>query len=236
MSSSMPIADCTHCAKRFTNIFCNPDYDSVAEVNREKLCTTYKKGEYIYKENTNVHGVFCVNQGKLKLSTLGDDGKEQILRLIKPGDPMGYGSLLSGGLYNSSAIALEDCNVCFIPRPLFLSILQRDSALSFEMMKMLSDDLGKAEKSITHLAQKPVRERLAEALLFIKETYGFEKDGTTIDASFTREEIANIVGTATETAIRLLSDFNKDGIIKLTGKKISILDLAKLVEVARILD
>ncbi len=236
MPLNHPIADCNHCAKRFTNIFCNPAYDYANEINEEKICTRYKKGETIFKENTNAHGVYCVNTGKLKLSKMGDDGKEQIVRLVKPGDPMGYRSLLSGDRYNASAIALEDSNVCFISKDLFLSILQKDSILSMEMMKMLSDDLRKAENKITHLAQKPVRERMAEALLFIKETYGYEADGKTIDASFTREEIANIVGTATETAIRLLSEFNKDEIIKLKGKKIEILNLEKLVRVTHILD
>jgi CRP/FNR family transcriptional regulator len=81
-----------------------------------------------------------------------------------------------------------------------------------------------------------VRERIAEAILFIKETYGFEEDGITISATFTREEIANIVGTATETAIRLLSELNKDKIIQLDGKKIIILDLPKLVNTANIYD
>ncbi|MCP9752985.1 Crp/Fnr family transcriptional regulator [Ferruginibacter sp. HRS2-29] len=229
-------ADCTHCSKRFTNVFCNPAYDSVAEINKEKVCTAYKKGEYIFKEGTRPHGVFCVNVGKIKLVKSGDDGREHILRLVKPGDPLGYRSMLSGDKYNASAIALENCGVCFIPKELFLGILQKDSQLSFEMMKLLSDDLKKAEMQLTHLAQKPVRERVAEAILFIKETYGYEEDGQTINATFSREDIANIVGTAKETTIRLLSEFNKDKIIQLTGKKITILDLPKLVSSANITD
>lgn len=228
--------DCTHCAKRFTNIFCNPQYDSVEAVNKEKICTAYKKGEYIFKEGSKPYGVFCVNVGKIKLVKSGDDGREQIIRLVKPGDPMGYRSLLSGEHYQASAIALENCGVCFIPKELFLEILQKDSSLSMEMMKMLSDDLGKATMQLTHLAQKSVRERMAEAILFIKETYGFETDGETINASFSREDIANIAGTATETAIRLLSEFNKDGIITLKGKQIIIRKLPALIQAANIAD
>lgn len=229
-------ADCSHCAKRFTNIFCNPAYDSLDEINKEKICSAYKKGEYIFKEGTRPHGVFCVNIGKIKLVITGDDGKEQIVRLVKPGDPLGYRSLLSGDLYNASAVAMENCGVCFIPKELFLGILQKDSSLSMEMMKLLSDDLKKTEIQLTHLAQKPVRERVAEAILFIKETYGFEANGKTINASLSREELANMVGTATETVIRLLSEFNKDGIIQLTSKKIVIEDLNRLIKVANIND
>lgn len=206
------------------------------EIQAEKTCSPYKKGEYIFKEGTRPFGVFCVNRGKIKLIKTGDDGKEQIIRLVKPGDPLGYRSLLSGDKYNASAVALEDSGVCFVPKELFLGILQKDSVLSFEMMKLLSDDLKKAEMQLTHLAQKPVRERVAEAILFIKETYGFEEDEQTIAASFSREDIANIVGTATETAIRLLSEFNKEKIIKLSGKKIIILDLPKLIKTANVFD
>lgn len=229
-------ADCNHCAKRFTNVFCNPAYDSVSEINAEKICTAYKKGEYIFKEGTRPHGVYCVNRGKIKLSRSGDDGREKIIRLVKPGDPLGYRSLLSGDTYNASAIALENCGVCFIPKEIFLGILQKDSSLSMEMMKLLSDDLKKAEVQLTHMAGKPGRESMAEALLFIKETYGFEADGQTINAGFSREDIANIVGTATETAIRLLSEFNKDEVIRLSGKKIMILDKEALVKIANISD
>lgn len=230
------IADCHRCAKRFTNIFCKAQYDSMNEINDEKICTPYKKGEYIFKEGTRPHGVFCVNRGKIKLVKNGDDGREQITRLVKPGDPLGYRAVLSGDLYSSSAVALEDCGVCFIPKNLFVEILKKDTNLSMEMMKLLSDDLKQAELTITHLAQKPVRERVAEALLFIKETYGFEEDGKTISAQFSREDISNIVGTATETVIRLLSDFNKEKIISLQGKKIGILDMPKLLKVANLMD
>lgn len=228
--------DCDHCDKRFTNIICNPQNDSLGNMNREKVCSQYKKGEVIFKEGSFPYGVYCVNFGKIKLTKQGADGKEHIVRLIKEGDPMGYRSLLSGDKYSASAVAIEDCGVCFIPKELFLGILQKDSSLTMEMLKLLSDDLRKAEVQITHLAQKPVRERLAESLLFIKETYGFEEDGETINALFSREDIANIVGTATETAIRLLSELNKDNVIQLKGKKISILNFAKLVKIANIVD
>ncbi len=230
------IADCSHCAKRFTNVFCMAQHDSMENINAGKICTAYKKGEYIFKEGMMPHGVFCVNQGKIKLAKMGDDGREQIIRLVKPGDPLGYRSLLSGDRYNASAVALEDCGVCFIPRELFMGILQQDSSLSLEMMKLLSNDLRKAELQITHMARKPVRERMAEALLFIKETYGFSEDGITVNVIFSREDIANLAGTATETAIRLLSEFNKENMIRLSGKKIIITDLAKLIRTANLND
>lgn len=227
---------CKHCSTRFTNVFCKAKFDSMEAIEREKECTFYKKGEIIFKEGTRPFGVFCLNNGKIKVVKTGDDGKEHIVRLIRQGDPLGYRSLLSGDKYSASAIAIEDCSVCFVPKQLFISVLEGDSELTFEMMKLLSNDLKKAELQLTHIAQKPVRERVAEALLFIKETYGFESDGLTINAAFSREDIANIVGTATETAIRILSELNKEDIILLKGKKIQIINQAKLVKVANLVD
>ncbi len=228
--------DCQNCKKRFTSVFCRVENDTVDTINDEKVCTPYKKGQVIFHEGARPLGIYCVNRGKIKLVKMGEDGKEQILRLIKPGDLMGYRALLSGDKYSASAVVMEDSGICFIPKDLFMGVLQKDGVLSLEIMKLLSDDLRKAETSITHLAQKPVRERLAEALLFIKETYGFEPDGKTIDLKITREELANIVGTATETTIRLLSDFKSEGVLLLEGKKIAILNLPKLVKIANIDD
>jgi len=236
MSFSHEPVDCQNCKKRFTSVFCRVENDSVETINDEKVCTPYKKGQVIFHEGARPLGIFCVNRGKIKLVKLGEDGKEQILRLIKPGDLMGYRALLSGDKYSASAVVMEDSGICFIPKELFMGILQKDGILSMEIMKLLSDDLRKAETSITHLAQKPVRERLAEALLFIKETYGFEEDGKTIDLKITREELANIVGTATETTIRLLSEFKNEGVLQLEGKKIAVLNLTKLVKIANIDD
>jgi CRP/FNR family transcriptional regulator len=108
--------------------------------------------------------------------------------------------------------------------------------MAFEMMKVLSDELHRSEIKLTHLAQKPIRERLAETLLFIKETYGFEADGITLAVKLSREEIANLVGTATESTIRLLSEFKKDGMIELDGKKIRILKTKQLLATANLQD
>ena len=207
----------------------------MAEIDAEKICSTFKKGETIFKEGSYASGVYCINAGKIKISMLGDEGKEQIVRLAKPGDIIGYKALLSGDRYSATATTLEDCNVCFIPRDIFMKILQKDAAMSFEMMKILSNELRNAEEKITHLAQKPVRERVAETILFLKETYGIDAESN-INIALTREEIANLVGTATETTIRLLSEFNKEKIIELSGKKIKIVNLPKLIKTANIYD
>jgi CRP/FNR family transcriptional regulator, polysaccharide utilization system transcription regulator len=234
--SSNECLDCQQCSHHLTSVLCSAKDENLTEVNNYKVCNFYRKGQVIFNEGSYPFGVYCINSGKIKLSHLGDDGKEQIIRLLKGGDVIGYRALLSGDRYSASAIALEDANVCFVPKDLFIGILKKDAGISFEMMKLLSNELHRAEVKLTHLAQKPVRERLAETLLFIKETYGCEPDGTTLNVRLSREEIANLVGTATESTIRLLSEFKKDGMIDLEGKKIKITNSRQLLRTANLQD
>lgn len=190
----------------------------------------------IFSEGGHPLGIFCMNAGKVKLARSGQDGKEQIVRLARDGDVLGYRAMMSGERYAATAIALEDSAICFVPRDTFFEAIKNSPSLSIQIIKTLAIELGRAEQTITDLAQKSVRERLAESLLFLKETYGFEEDGTTLDVILSREDIANLVGTATETAIRLLSELKHDKIVEFIGKKIRILDLNRLVKTANIYD
>lgn len=202
----------------------------------KKNCTSYKKGQQIFHENTYPFGLYCISSGKIKIARTGDEGKEQIIRLAKAGDILGYRALLSGDKYSCYAEAIEDSALCFIPKDEFLNLVNKNANVSIGLMKLLSEDLKVAQQKITDLAQKPVRERLAEALLVLKETYGFEGDDATLNVVLSREELANIIGTATETTIRLISEFKNDGIIELNGKKIKIIQIGKLTKIANIHD
>lgn len=227
---------CSSCEARNKSVFCDLNKADIDVLDVAKSCGAYKKGQTIFNEGTRPQGIFCVNSGKIKVFKTGDDGKEQILRLEKEGSILGYRSLLCGDTYSATGTAIEESKICFIPKSTFLSILDCNSALAFQMMKLLSHDLRNAEERITTLAQKPVRERLAEVLLFVKETYGLEADGATMSVILTREELANIVGTATETLIRLLADFKHENLIELEGKKIRLLDQKALLNLANIHD
>ena len=200
----------------------------------EKACNFYKKGQLIFFEGNKPQGLFCVSSGKIKIFQTGLEGKEQILRLVKEGDILGYRSLISGEPYSASAMAMEDCSICMVPRKTFFDLLQSNSDLSTRVMQLLSHDLKEAEHRLTELAQKPVRERMAETILMLKEFYGFEEDKKTINAMNSRDDIANITGTATETAIRVLSDFKSEKMIDLKGKKIRILNSSLLLRAANV--
>jgi len=227
-------ANCETCTVKDKSIFCHLQMDELITIDEHKSCIPYKKGQIIFNEGNYPLGVYCINKGKVKLAHAGQDGKEQIVKLAKEGDVLGYRSMLSSERYNASAIALEDTQICFISKEVFFSLLRKNPTLSLEIIRMLALELRLTENRLTDIAQKPVRERMAEALLFLKETYGFEKDNATISVVLSREDIANLVGTATETAIRLLSEFKHDKIVVFVGKKIKILDMDKLVKTANI--
>jgi len=227
-------ADCKTCKARPMGIFCHLEHMDLEEFNEMKSCIVFRKNQLIFSEGAHPLGLYCVNSGKIKLSRSGPDGKEQIVRMVRAGDVLGYRALLTSERYNARAVALDDSDICFIPRDTFFNVLRNNPGLSFEIIKMLSVELRKAERMITDLAQKPVRERMAEALLFLRETYGYEPDSTTINVVLSREDIGNLVGTATETAIRLLSEFKQDKIVEFLGKKIRILDMDKLIHTARL--
>lgn len=228
--------ECLHCNARYKSIFCKLSKDDVILLNDKKECGQYKKGDVIFEEGHNAHGIYCMNNGKVKISQLGDEGKEQILNLAKDGDILGYRSVLTNEPYSVTATAIEDSSVCHIPKSLFYGMIEKNSNLAMEIIKILSDDIKIAEKNITDIAQKPVKERIAEALLFIRETYGFKDDSETLNVNLTREEIANIVGTATETTIRVLSEMKKHSILDLKGRSIKILNANELIKIANVSD
>jgi CRP/FNR family transcriptional regulator, polysaccharide utilization system transcription regulator len=216
MKKAPPHIDCQYCESRLKSVFCDLNKEEVGELSEYKGCVTYKKGQDIFKQDSYPHGIYCINKGKVKLFQMAENGREQIVRLAKPGDILGYRALLGNEKYTSTAETIEETSVCFIPKNLFFKLVETNNAVTLQVMKLLTSDLKNAEHKITDLAQKSVKERMAEAILFMKEVYGLEKDNVTLNVVLTREEIANIAGTATETAIRILADFKSDGVLEFT--------------------
>lgn len=192
-----------------------------------KTSYTIKKGEPIFQEGEITKGVFCIKEGVCKLSKLSANGKDQIVKLVKPGELLGQRSMIIDEPANLSAIALEDMEVCFIPRTDVMGFFNNNNQFSMNMMKTICGDLKDADDHMVDMAQKTVKVRLAETLLYLEDTFGKNEDGS-LHLQLSREELAGMIGTATESCIRLLSEFNKTGLIKITGKKIFIEDRIKL--------
>lgn len=207
--------------------------EELAELSHEKKIISFKKGDLLIEEGATPKGIYYIDKGTAKMFKLGFNGKEQILRFIKNGDIIGYRSILSKQPYGASATAMEDTEVCFIPEKFFIKVLEHHPKLAFDILRRISEDLGESAQTITFLAQKTVRERLAEVLLLLEKKLGVDKDGF-IKISLTREEMANLIGTATESAIRLISEFKTDNLIEVEGRKIKILAHQKLTKLAHV--
>ena len=228
---------CDNCLSVTKSIFKDLGKQDLEKINKNKNCNYYKKGQVVFFEHNFPDGLYCVQDGKVKVFKTGNTGKEQIIRFAKTGDVLGYRALLAGESYSASASVLEDSKICFIRKESIFELFNTNNNFSFEMIKLLSHDIEDVERKMVKLAQKPVRERLAEALLILKETYGTEEsDGKFLNITLTREDLANIVGTATETVIRLLADFKNKKLISTKGKKIEILNLQGLIEISNLND
>lgn len=193
----------------------------------------FHKGETIFEDGEIPKGVYFIKKGTAKLAKMGVYGKEQILRFIKEGDLIGYRSLLCGENFQAKAEAMAEMECVFIPSDFFIHLLEVVPKLSFAMLQKIAFELGESANTVTFLAQKTVRERLAEILLLLEQKLGTDPEGF-IKISLTREEIANFVGTATESAIRLISEFKQDGLIEAEGRAIKILNHEKLIKLGHV--
>ncbi len=218
---------CENCYIRALTSFKHLNKEQLELLNYEKACNLYKRGDIVYHEGHKGGGVYCVNKGVLKLYKTGIDGKEQILRFAKPGDLIGFRSVLSDEAACTTAKVIEDAILCFIPSKLFVDIASKNSDFSMHLIRLSCKELGESNKYILDLAQKTLRERVAEIIILLYDTFGVDNEDF-IQVSLTREEVANIVGTATESVIRQLSDFKKEGSIDLKGRKIKVKNIDKL--------
>ncbi len=235
MKNQIEKIQCSHCLSRSSSMFNHLTNEEVAEVDKVKTCHIYKKGDNIFNEGGTPHGVYCIKYGKVKIYKTGSEGKDQIIKFAKDGDMVGYRSLLCNEKFNASAGCLDETVVCFVPKEHILKMVTENAGLAMNIMQHTCHDLGEASKVITRLAQKSITERVAEVILILQSNFGTDKNNC-IDVVLSREDLANMAGTATETLIRTLSKFQAEGFIELDGKRIKILNAEQLGKIANIED
>lgn len=224
------MSNCEQCIIRQFNSLKALTRDELVRISSCKTSKTIKKGELIFNEGENINGVFCVKDGVCKLTKLSANGKDQIVKLVVKGDLLGQRSLVSDEVTNLSATALNDMEVCFIPKHEIIRDLQKNPNFTMDVLQQMAKDLKVADNVIVNMAQKSVKQRLAETLMYIHDTFGTTEEDM-LSVILSREDYANIVGTATESAIRILSQFKKDGFIATQGKQIKIEDMNGLKRV-----
>lgn len=203
--------------------------DSLIRLSEENDVRLYKKKDLVYREGAYPKGIYFISKGKVKVYQANEAGKELITGLYKEGDFFGYLSLLQDETYTSSAAALEDTEIYMLPKDDFFSLLYKNAGISKRFIEILSNNLRENEKQLVKLAYNSVRKRVAEALVKLSDKY--KKDGEQqFSMNVSREDLANLVGTATETVIRTLSDFKEEKYIGLSGGTITILNYDKLLK------
>ena len=230
---SVPV--CDKCSPETGSIFINLTNEEVDLINYRKEFRHFKRGDILYKEGSRISGFYCIHSGIIKVFKTGFDGKEQIIRFAKPGDIIAYRSVLSNEVACTSARVIEDSRVCFIPADILITFVKSNPTFAHELLKLACHELGEANSFITDIAQKTVRERLAEILLVLVNEFGLDEDNY-LRISLTREELANIIGTATESVIRLLSEFKTDKLVQLTGRRIRIINPKGLAKISNVLN
>jgi len=229
------VLTCDECVLKVQSIFRGLTRDDLEELSSKRGCSIYKKGDIVYREGSYLNGSYVINTGIIKIFKTGIEGREQIIRFGKRGDIIGFRSILSNEPACTSAKVMEDAVLCYLSTETLLSLLKSNFNFSLEVLQQSCKELREANTFITDIAQKTVRERLAEVLILLKNQFDVDNDKV-LQINLTREEIANIVGTATESVIRLLSEFKNENLIDLHGRKIKILDDTRLNRIANMMD
>ena len=225
------MSNCEQCIVREFSSLKALTKDELIKLSDCKTSHIIKKGDIIFEEGENVNGIYCIKDGICKLTKLSANGKDHIVKLVTKGELLGQRSMISDEPVNLSAVALEDMQVCFIPKSEVMGYFDKNNQFSMNVMKSICGDLKEADDHMVNLAQKTVKERLAETLLYLHDTFG-KNDDNSLKVQLSRDDLASMIGTATESCIRLLSDFKKLGLIELTGKKIVLKDINALKKLA----
>ncbi len=225
---------CDNCIDNPKSVFHVLSDEEKRMLKEGAVCKSYKKSETIFREGDTPAGLICLSTGKVKVFKEGVGGREQIVRLAKPTGFIGYRALFAEEKHTATAVAIEDSVICVMDKEHVFNLLRSNSNLSLSIIKAFASELGFSINRTVTLTQKHIRGRLAESLIFLKDTYGFEPNGQTIKVYLSREDVANLSSMTTSNAIRTLSSFASENVIALEGRKIKILDMNRLERISEL--
>ena len=214
--------DCFNCKLRYSSVLCDIYSEDLQQIEESKIRKIYTKGEEIFKTGYNSVGIYIIEVGKVKLE-IPTKKRTQIVRLAKAGEIIGYRSALFRNQHDTTAIALEKTEVCFINKELFQRLFRKSNGLSLQILQFMNSEIQRYEKNETHFLNKNVKERIAAVLLNLLTKFGVEPVDQTINIQLSRGDLSSLCGTAIETLIRTLADLKSDGVIGLKGKRIRII-------------
>lgn len=218
------LKSCTFCK------ICLKEWLPAIDINRQTLHVN--KGEEFITEGEKVTGVYFVYEGAVKVHKKWGE-KELIVRFAKKGDIVGHRGLGNDIYYPVSATAIEPSLVCFIDIDFFISSLKVNQEFLFQLMMFFAEELKVSERKMRNLAHMPVKGRVAQALLTLREKFGLTPDGF-IDLILTKQDLASYTGATYETVFRVLNEMVEENLVKLSGKSIRILDNEKLTAITNL--
>jgi CRP-like cAMP-binding protein len=217
---------CDLCESRHIGVFCRSDSDSMKEIDQAKSLRHYKPGETLFQAGETPEGIYCIRRGAVKIESLSESGQSHMLHVVQSGGILGLRANLDGKPFEADAVAIQATDLCFIPSKVFNDLLLKDPSIALTALRSVTSELHAMEKRFCQATDLTATERIAEALLHLKDRFE--------DQSWSRREFAEWASTTTETVIRTLAQFEKEGLIQLDGRKISILDRRRLLERAKI--
>lgn len=201
---------------------------NLKDLGKDKKIKLYKKKSEIFADGNIPASVFMVKSGNVKVFKSHPDGKDLIINLYKENDYFGFEPILENGPYTVSAVALEDSELVIIPKQDFLTLLNGNSEVSRTFISLLCQKVKEKESQLLNLAYNSVRQRTADALLQVYHLKDVDKK-----LSISRDDLAKMVGTASESVIRVLSEFKDEGVIEIETGKILIVKPDKLEKIIR---
>jgi CRP-like cAMP-binding protein len=221
--------DCSKCESRDNSIFCQLEEASLNEVSDHKIMNAFKRGQVLFHEGNPAFGVYCISEGKVKLTKTSENGKETMLRIAGPGDLIGFQHIVENGLNDVTATALEETKICFLDRVFLQNLVKEENSCAMELLAHLAKDMTALQDRVNGFQSKNVRERVAYMLLDLAERYGSDsKEGRRLGIQLSREDMASMLGVATETLIREISQLREEGVIEQDGKTLILVDMKSL--------
>jgi CRP-like cAMP-binding protein len=217
---------CQTCDIRGKGLFCKSDGSTLARIDSAKTARKYAAGESIYRAGDEPDGIYCLKRGTVKLESVGENGQAHILHVVNAGAVLGLRNILEDEVHAGNAVALQPTEVCYVPRLVFERVLREEPNVAMNALRTVATELSQMERRFCHATDLTASERIAEALLHLKDRFEAQQ--------WSRRELAEWASTTTETAIRTLAQFEKEGILRLEGRKITILDRQELLEKAKI--
>lgn len=228
-----PEIRCEICDLRLRGFFAGLSGPPLERLDQEKTVHVYQRGQVIFYEGNPALAVYCIHSGRVKFSKMGTRGIEETIRLLGPGDIMGYRAMMAGEPYAATAQALETAIVCTIPRETYVALMRESPDLALRLIAKLAREVRVFEEQVLIRTQEPVRQRTARLLLALLETGN--PPGVTaprITVPLSRSEMARFIGTTPETLSRTLHSLARQGIISLTRNEITVQNLAALEKLA----